>query len=350
MTVATLKDVATEVGLSINTVSRVLNGKNKEVRSDAAGRAAAIRRVAQRLNYMPNAAGRAMQGKGTRQAGILLVNDASRRHYYLDAFEFILGIDDCLAKHGYVSSVIRLTDVDKPGSRVFREHVLDGLIVVGHHSADIVSRLGAFDFPVVWLDTNIWRPTGCIRLDDAIAGQMAAASLDQAGWRKLVFLTMNAGPHPHHSEIERSAAVEQYAAEHNIPFSRITVFGSSDSPDTVSPPVPAELAEALGSAQPGELGIVAYNGLHARRLCHIATARGRIPGVHFGLTCCDDNHEIRQTWPELSRMSVDRVTLGEMAADMFLQSLRTPQLAVPSRTVAGRWIEGTTSIRSSLEV
>src|SRR5580698_5614866 len=100
---ATLKDIAMEVGLSVNTVSRVLNGKNKEVWSKTATRAAEIRRAAQRLNYIPNAAGRAMQAKGTGHVGVLLVNDAARRTYYLDAFEFILGMDDCLAKEGYVS-------------------------------------------------------------------------------------------------------------------------------------------------------------------------------------------------------------------------------------------------------
>ena len=346
---ATLKDIALEVGLSVNTVSRVLNGKNKEIWGKTATRAAQIRRAAQRLNYIPNAAGRAMQARGTRHVGVLLVNDAARPTYYLDAFEFILGIDDCLAKHGFVSAVVRVADVNKAGneSRVFRERVLDGLIAVGHHSTDLAGRLNVLGLPVIWLDTNIWQPTGCIRLDDSTAGQMAAASLHKAGWRKLVFLTMKGGPNPHHSEIERSAAVERYAQMHNIPLSRFTVFGSVDAPDAPAPPMPAELEDELRGAAPGELGIVAYNTLHARRLAHSAATMGYAPGVHYGLTCCDDNHDVGQTWPMLSRMSVDRVSMGEMAADMLLQSLRNPKLAAPSRTVAGRWIEGTTSVRRS---
>jgi len=105
------------------------------------------------------------------------------------------------------------------------------------------------------------------------------------------------------------------------------------------------LEHELRTAAPGELGIIAYNTLHAGRLVHSAMAMGYIPGVNYGLTCCDENHEISQTWPALSRVSADRISLGEMAADMLLQSLRNSKFPAPSRTVAGRWIEGATSRR-----
>ena len=107
--------------------------------------------------------------------------------------------------------------------------------------------------------------------------------------------------------------------------------------------MPERLADLLSNSAPGEIGIVAYNALHARWLAHAAARLGRTPGVHFGLTCCDDNREVCVTWPDLSRMSVDRLNLGEMAAEMLFTSLRTPKSPAPSRTVAGRWIDGTTS-------
>jgi DNA-binding LacI/PurR family transcriptional regulator len=154
---------------------------------------------------------------------------------------------------------------------------------------------------------------------------------------------MKSGPRPHHSEIERAAAVENLAREHGMPVKRISVFGSSDEPDAPAPPMPAELEDELRAAGPGELVVVAYNTLHARRLAHSAATMGLAPGIHYGLTCCDDNHDVGQTWPGLSRMSVDRVSMGEMAANMLLQTLRTPKFAAPSRTVVGRWIDGNTS-------
>ena len=168
----TLKDIAQEVGFSIDTVSRVLNGKNKEVWSGAAMRAAEIRRVAQRLNYLPSAAGRAMRSSGTQQVGILLMNDTPRRYHFLDAFEMILGIEERLAKVGYVTSVIRVCDVSDVGgeSRVFRERVLDGLIALGNHSVSLANQLSDLQLPVIWLDCNVWQPTGCIRLDDMSTG------------------------------------------------------------------------------------------------------------------------------------------------------------------------------------
>ena len=61
---ATMKDIAVEAGVSIKTVSRILNGENKENWPSSIRRAQQIRDIANRLNFRPNAMARTMRTMG----------------------------------------------------------------------------------------------------------------------------------------------------------------------------------------------------------------------------------------------------------------------------------------------
>jgi LacI family transcriptional regulator len=63
----TIKDVALECGVSINTVSSVLNNKKGEVSAETSRR---VLEVVRRLGYRPNAAARGMTGKRSYTIGI----------------------------------------------------------------------------------------------------------------------------------------------------------------------------------------------------------------------------------------------------------------------------------------
>src|SRR6187431_589864 len=65
---ATIKDVAREAGVSIATVSRVFN--DSELVSDQTRRQ--VRDVAERLNYWPNAVARSLITNRTHTLGVLL--------------------------------------------------------------------------------------------------------------------------------------------------------------------------------------------------------------------------------------------------------------------------------------
>ncbi len=133
---STIYQIAAAAGVSPNTVSRVLNGKLKGNYPKVAKKAERILQIAERLNYRPNAAARAIQSQRTRQVGILLRNENTKaaRFINLAAFEIVLGIHERLKQDGYLATVVPIGEVrDLAGeSRVFREHLIDGMIVVGN--------------------------------------------------------------------------------------------------------------------------------------------------------------------------------------------------------------------------
>lgn len=119
---ATLKDIATAAGVSVDTVSRVLNGKAGEAWPSAVERAERIREIARSLNYSPNRAARIMRTRRTQQIGVLvseLYNPFTGRK--------VEAIADALARHGY-EMLLGLTRGNVSDPLVFLEHFSDNLL------------------------------------------------------------------------------------------------------------------------------------------------------------------------------------------------------------------------------
>lgn len=334
----TLRDVAEQAGVSIDTVSRVLNGKGKMKWASAMRRAREIREIAERLNYRPNAAARAIRSARTRTVGALVRNNPRDRHIHPVAFETILGINEGLQDAGYVLSVIRVDDVqfETAGtSRVFKEHMLDGMIVIGGMTEEAVERLQDAMPNCIWADTNIWNDTLCIRRDEIYVGETIGRKLVDAGYRKLVLLGGGKSSVPHYSLEDRFAGLQRVANETGIPLERVSVPWA---PTFDESRVPAHLFDP-------SVAFVTQGTPFAVWLMQLAGKRGQVPGRDFGLACCDESSEVVRYWPGLSRMSFDHYDLGLRAAQMMLRHLKDPETVVPSQVFRGEWIAGSTAVR-----
>ena len=89
---ATLKDVAREAGLTVTTVSRVLN--NRGYISDNARRRVA--EAMKKLNYRPNELARSLQNKNSNMIGVIVPHI---RHPYFA--EMISNLENESHKRGY---------------------------------------------------------------------------------------------------------------------------------------------------------------------------------------------------------------------------------------------------------
>ena len=88
----TLKDVAKEAGLTVGTVSRVLNNRGY-ISDDAREK---VYSAMKKLNYRPNELARSLQGKGTNTIGLIVPHI---RHPYFA--EMISNIENQAYKKGY---------------------------------------------------------------------------------------------------------------------------------------------------------------------------------------------------------------------------------------------------------
>src|SRR5438045_1241368 len=89
----TIRDVAKQAGVSVATVSRVLNGSPK-VDPDIAER---VHAVAARLNYQPSKVARILAGQGSTLLGLLVTD--MQNPFFLD---LIRGVEEVAQQHGYL--------------------------------------------------------------------------------------------------------------------------------------------------------------------------------------------------------------------------------------------------------
>lgn len=126
----TIYDVAREAGVSMATVSRVVNG-NKNVKENTRQK---VLEVIDRLDYRPNAVARGLASKKTTTVGVVLPNLANSYFSILAK-----GIDDIASMYKY-NIVLASSDEDDDKevevvNTLFAKQV-DGIIFMGNHLTD----------------------------------------------------------------------------------------------------------------------------------------------------------------------------------------------------------------------
>ena len=337
----TIAQIAAEAGVSIGTVSRVLNGKNKNGWASAAANAKKIHQIARRLNYRPSWAARAMANRKSHMIGVVIRNAPDRKFVFLQSFETIVGINDQLAESDYMMSLVHLhelADVDGEIPRMFRENIMDAMIVLGGEIPDQVEQLlreiQSEVVPCLWVENNEWRPNGCLHRDETAAAQLVVQRLVASGYRRLIWLGPDAHASAHYSAHEREIGVRKMAEAMDVP---VTWCHVSDEP----------YQEMLSFCKQQQLtpdtAIIASGTRHAMTLVSAANQAGGLVGRDFGLACCDDSQQVSVTFPNLSRVSFDRYEMGRVAASMLLGGIEGQTQDVSSQRLSGHWIPGTTA-------
>lgn len=152
----TIKDIATEAGVSIALVSFVMNNKadgkdTYRVNKETAQR---ILEVAQKLNYQPNNAARTLRSGKTNTIGVI-VSDISNK--------FFADIARCIENHAYKHKyTVLFGSTDENPQKlenlieVFRNKGIDGLVVVPCEGADeIIRDIARQNIPLVLLDREV---------------------------------------------------------------------------------------------------------------------------------------------------------------------------------------------------
>jgi DNA-binding LacI/PurR family transcriptional regulator len=236
-----------------------------------------------------------------------------------------------------VLCLVRIGDVEQSiegHSRVFRERVLDGVIVTTSLPDRVARRIEELVPACVWADTNRWAATGCVRRDEAAAGRAAAQAAVDAGYAKLLFLTeetASGGVPDHYSHTERGRGVAAVCRRHDVPLETVRHDWHW------TPQFAEQLVARLGP----DVAVVATDAFRARIVQEAAAVHGRRIGSDFGLACCDTGGLTTATWPNLAGVTFDRVELGRRSAEMMLSLLETGR-SPESVRLPGTWRPGAT--------
>jgi DNA-binding LacI/PurR family transcriptional regulator len=319
---ATIRDVARAAGVSIGTVSRVLNG-HTAVSEDSKSR---VDKVVRSLNYSPLRKRRSSNGAeslhGHRMAVVLLGTDSFLVSSPIVS-AMIHGLQAFLAEQGASVELLNLPALDEVPLALKQDHI-NGLILFGALQGNmikvampaLVARLRAL--PSVWL---LRRPNDCwgdsVGPNDLLLGQLAAKYLLEKRHRRVAFLS----PRKDHlswrirglsfaSHIERAGGtVRTYLGDDEASPTHFPIRSGHDS-RTIDKLVDALLAD---KPRPSALFIPADST--APFLYQALTKRGVEIGKELSLISCNHEHTLTEALhPTLTTLDIQAQLIGRLAA------------------------------------
>jgi DNA-binding LacI/PurR family transcriptional regulator len=209
----TIEDVAELAGVSIATVSRVLN-QTAPVTAETADK---VWEVVEALKYTPHAAARGLASRKTSTIGLLLPEISG--HF----FSLMLrGVEACVCENGFDLLVHstpcqRESRLDVP--RSLGEHNTDGLLVyAGSLDPEEIARLDEAGFPVVLLHQSppegLDIPTVTYE-NKAGARRLVDHLIEAHGYQRIAFL---AGPDNNEDSYWREVGYRESLAAHDLVF------------------------------------------------------------------------------------------------------------------------------------
>jgi len=212
-TVVTISRVAKEAGVSIQTVSRVINNR-PDVASETRER---ILQVINRLGYQPNAIARSLVSRRTRTLGLITADFSD---YFFT--QVIAGAEVEARKHGYffmLGSTERNYQDEPEYIRLLTEHHVEGILFArpstepsNHHLAELVQQ----GVPVVTTAYYLpGQPLTVVDVDNVEGGRQSTACLVESGHRQIAMITGVAG---WKSVADRSAGYLEILQAANIAY------------------------------------------------------------------------------------------------------------------------------------
>jgi DNA-binding LacI/PurR family transcriptional regulator len=287
----TIRDVARHSGLSVATVSRVLNDM-PIVSADTRDR---VRRAVDELGFRRSATARSLSLGRSQTVGVVAPFFTTP-----SVVERLRGISERLVQHGYD---LMLFDVETPGQRAdaLRDFAqrdrVDGLLVISLPlSDDEVDALRQDDLPVVLVD--IGHPgLPHVVIDDVRGGELAAGHLIERGHRRIGFIgDLPANPFGFTSSerrregfrrallaagIERADELERLGV-HGRESARALareLLGPDDRPTAIfaASDVQAfgalEAADALGLRVPEDVAVIGFDDIEIAATVGLTTVR-----------------------------------------------------------------------------
>lgn len=178
---ATLKDVAKETGLTVTTVSRVLNNRGY-ISEDTRNK---VYEAMKKLNYRPNEVARSLSKQTTNTIGVIVPHI---RHPYFG--EMISNLENAASKKGYKIILCNSQGKDAK-AREYMEmctsNRVAGIILCSATVA--VEEFSGSNIPLITIERYLEDGTASVECDNHQGGKLAAKHLIHQGCKNLLHIS-----------------------------------------------------------------------------------------------------------------------------------------------------------------
>ena len=307
-TYVSLKDVAAQAGVSVQTASKVLNGRDVRV---ASGTAERIQVAARELGYQPNMIARSLLGQSTMTIGLVA---GSLRDPALA--EFVVGAEREARRHGHSVLVSNLTDDSDEGTEVVRtliERRVDGIVAAAPQLEDDlqVAELLVRYVPTVSLHHVPGGGVPLVGSNHREVGRLAAQHLVDCGRRTIGTV---AGPFRRRVVRSRLRGAEEPLLQAGVETSEDLVVEADWSPGGG-----AGAAHLLLQKEPRLDAIFVHSDLMAVGVLQAIAATGRRVPDDVAVVSCDDLPLAAHLQPPLTTVRLPLAETGAEAVSLLLR-------------------------------
>ena len=307
---ATIRDVARLAGVSVATVSRVIN-KTDSVNPETAGQ---VRKAIEQLQYEPNAVARGLAGK---KMGIIALILPDILNPFFPALT--RGVEDIAHKKGLTVILGNSDDLGLKESsyiKALKKKYVDGFIFASNTiREEDVEALRKEGIPIVLLDRGLSTAScAVIRSNNREGAKLAVQHLIEQGCQKIAHIY---GPQEFITARERMLGYEEVAGGLSEYSPSLMVSGNFDIESG------RKAVEQLLARHPDLDGIFAGNDLMAIGALKALHERG-IPVPEQVKVCGFDGIGLTEiTEPELTTVAQPVYEMGGLAAQVLLDEIES---------------------------
>lgn len=313
----TLKDVGARAGVSISTVSLVLNGRDAgRVKPAISDR---VRAAAEELQYLPNLVARSLRSSQTHTIGVLSDEVASTPY----AGQMISGAQRAAWARGYLLMLIDTggdPELEPVAMKSLNQRSMDGLIYASMYHRRVRLPAWPAGTPLVLLDGKPARdePVDWVVPDERQGAEDAVALLIAAGHRRIGFLNSDQNvPAVAEREAGYVAAMRRSGTPVDDSF---TV-----SLDATSPSEIRRAAAALLSRSDRPTAVFCYADHVAAGVYQVAASLGIDVPTDLSVVGFDnDVRMIEALTPGLTTIQLPHEAMGEWAIERVLRRIDDP--------------------------
>ncbi|MDN6641133.1 MAG: LacI family DNA-binding transcriptional regulator [Tetragenococcus sp.] len=301
----TIKDVAEKAGVSVTTVSRVLNDRGYI----SAKTRKKVMTTMKELNYTPNEMARSFLSNKTRF--IALIVPTTENPFF---GELTFHIEKELAQKGYNLFICNsLNDVEneKKYLRLLQEKRVDG-VIVGSHNINI-SEYEHFENKIVSIERELTKGIPIVQSDNYAGGRLATQELIDKGCRSI--LCIRGDQHIKTPANDRSIAYQEVMEENNLNY----FF--EEVPFQLQDQEKREIVNQIFSGEVMYDGIVAGDDIIAKMCINSAVTHGVAVPEELKVIGFDGTKIVRQLSPELSTIIQPIEKLAQNSVEILLSIL-----------------------------
>lgn len=318
-----IRDVARETGLSIATVSRVMNGATN-VKEETRAR---VLDASSRLNYLPNPAARALSTSRSKTIAAIVPT----LEYSIFA-QYLTAIEQTLTDRGY-SLVIALSNFDQTEELDAARKLLgmgaEAFILSGtEHDGSLIDLFERRSIPHLY--TSVWNPSSTvptIGYDNAALAGDAVNFLYTKGHRHIAVIH---GPlfNSDRTRARKSGSLNAKQQNLELQFheTELSVAGGKSA------------MNAVLDAQPHCTAVLCFSDVLALGSYFAAQERGLKISEDLSIMGFDNLDWTAHISPSLTTVNLPVTTMGQRVATQLMDHLETDQ-SISGELIAGHIVE-----------